>query len=87
MTRQIDNRSNNKESSVNVTHFYILNEISLKESMRRRQWKNSRHPICTSSFKLDDDIETPDPQENCTSILSPNRLARKNIEFPIVVIP
>jgi len=41
----------------------------------------------TSSFKLDDNIEPPDPQENCTNILSPNRLARKNRQFPMVVIP
>lgn len=70
-----------------LTHLHILKIISLKESIKRMQQKSSKNSICTSSFRLDDNVETPDPQENCTSILSPNRLARKNREFPIVVIP
>lgn len=40
----------------------------------------------TSSFGPDDNIEVPDPQVNCTSRLSPNRLPKKNNEFPIVVM-
>lgn len=63
-------------------HMVIVKRITTKQ---QREFK--RLPIQTSSFRPDDSIEPPNPQVNCTSKLSPNRLPRKNNEFPIVVIP
>lgn len=41
----------------------------------------------TSSFMPGGNMDAPAPDVYCTSKLSPSRLARKNNEFPIVVIP